>query len=133
MNLGRRNKVKAEGGMSSMTDLVFLLLIFFIIISTQTNDHLPVDLPSNDSSVPSPTQAPLEIGVGENSLYFFDGNSPEDYTFEEVVPILESKMSSEVEKNLKITGDKMANYEAIFNIIALSKQKGWKPVLTYKK
>jgi biopolymer transport protein ExbD len=133
MNLGRRNKVKAEGGMSSMTDLVFLLLIFFIIISTQTNDHLPVDLPSNENSQTSPTPAPLEIGVGENSLYFFDGNSPEDYTFEEVVPILESKMSSEVEKNLKITGDKMANYEAIFNIIALSKQKGWKPVLTYKK
>ena len=133
MNLGRRNKVKAEGGMSSMTDLVFLLLIFFIIISTQTNDHLPVDLPSNNSSEPSPTQAPMEIGVGENSLYFFDASSPENYTFEEVVPILESKMSKEVEKNLKITGDKMANYEAIFNIIALSKQRGWKPVLTYKK
>ena len=29
-----RNKIKMEGGMSSMTDLVFLLLIFFIIIST---------------------------------------------------------------------------------------------------
>ncbi|MEO9534385.1 MAG: biopolymer transporter ExbD [Crocinitomicaceae bacterium] len=133
MNLGRRNKVKAEGGMSSMTDLVFLLLIFFIIISTQTNDHLPVDLPSNENSQTSPTPAPMEIGVGENSLYFFDANNPENYTFDEVVPILDSKMSKEVEKNLKITGDKMSNYEAIFNIIALSKQRGWKPVLTYKK
>ncbi|MCH1614050.1 MAG: biopolymer transporter ExbD, partial [Flavobacteriales bacterium] len=31
------NKIKLEGGMSSMTDLVFLLLIFFIIISTMVN------------------------------------------------------------------------------------------------
>jgi len=133
MNLGRRNKVKAEGGMSSMTDLVFLLLIFFIIISTQTNDHLPVDLPQNSEIPPSIKQAPMEVGVSENSLYFFDANNPENYTFEEVIPILDSKMANEAEKNLKITGDKSSNYEAIFNIIALAKQRGWKPVLTYSK
>jgi biopolymer transport protein ExbD len=133
MNLGRRNKVKAEGGMSSMTDLVFLLLIFFIIISTQTNDVLPVDLPKNSEGEPNPTTAVIELGVTENSLYFFDPNSPENYTFEEVVPILDGKMAEVAEKNLKITGDKSANYEAIFNIIAVAKQREWKPVLSYNK
>ena len=133
MDLGRRNKVKAEGGMSSMTDLVFLLLIFFIIISTQTNDLLPVDVPKNTNSQSSTKTATVEIGITENSLYFFDKNNPENYTFEEVIPILDSKMSEEAEKNLKISGDKTANYEAIFNIIALSKQRGWNPVLSYKK
>ena len=34
MNLGQRNQVQAGGNMSSMTDLVFLLLIFFVILST---------------------------------------------------------------------------------------------------
>jgi biopolymer transport protein ExbD len=133
MNLGRRNKVKAEGGMSSMTDLVFLLLIFFIIISTQTNDVLPVDLPKNSEGDPSPTSAIVELGVTENSLYFFDANNPENYTFEQVIPILDSKMSKVAEKNLKITGDKSANYDAIFNIIALAKQREWKPVLAYNR
>ena len=34
MNFRSENKIKMEGGMSTMTDLVFLLLIFFIVIST---------------------------------------------------------------------------------------------------
>ena len=32
MNLGQRNKVSLTGNMSSMTDLVFLLLIFLSLI-----------------------------------------------------------------------------------------------------
>jgi biopolymer transport protein ExbD len=34
MNLRGRNKVSAEFNMSSMTDIVFLLLIFFMLTST---------------------------------------------------------------------------------------------------
>jgi biopolymer transport protein ExbD len=132
MDLGRRNKVKAEGGMSSMTDLVFLLLIFFIIMSTMSRNTLPVDLPSNSESSPSKEDGPVEIGISENSLYFFDAENPENYTFEEVIPILDGKMEQETKKNLKISGDKTANYEAVFNIIALAKSRDWKPVLTFE-
>lgn len=131
MNLGRRNKVKAEGGMSSMTDLVFLMMIFFIIMSTLSNNNLPVDLPKSESTSTSPTKATVEVGISQNSLYFFDANNPENYTFEEMKPILISKMEKEPLKNLKITGDKIANYEAVFMVIALAKQQDWKPVLTF--
>lgn len=132
MNLGRRNKVKAEGGMSSMTDLVFLMMIFFIIMSTLSNNNLPVDLPENSNASTSPTDAIVEVGIAENSLYFFNAENPENYTFDEVIPILDAKMDQEVVKNLKITGDKVANYEAVFKIIALAKSREWKPVLTFK-
>lgn len=133
MNLGRRNKVKVEGGMSSMTDLVFLLLIFFIIISTQANNVLPVDLPKNTNATTSPKQGKVEIGVKENSMYFFDDPTTENYTFEEATQILDAKMSEQAEKTIKISGDKVANYEAVFRIIALAKQREWKPVLSYDK
>ena len=131
MNLGRRNKVKVEASMASMTDLVFLMLIFFIIMSTMSRNTLPVDLPSNENSSSSSKDG-MEIGVSENNTYFFDANAPENYTFEEVVPILDEKMKTSVDGALKISGDKTANYETIFNIIALAKQRGWKPVLSYK-
>lgn len=133
MNLGRRNRVKAEGGMSSMTDLVFLLMIFFIIMSTMSNNTLPVDLPQNSESPVSSENPPLEIGITENSLYFFNADKPENYSFEEVIPILDAKMEKETDKSLRISGSKTANYEAVFNIIALAKQREWKPVLTYNR
>jgi biopolymer transport protein ExbD len=51
MNFSSRNKIKVEGGMASMTDLVFLLLIFFIIMSLMANNQTPIDLPKPDESL----------------------------------------------------------------------------------
>ncbi len=46
MNLRGSNRIDAGFSLSSMTDLVFLLLIFFVIISTMVSPStLPVDLP----------------------------------------------------------------------------------------
>lgn len=131
MNLGRRNKVKVEASMASMTDLIFLMLIFFIIMSTMSNSTLPVDLPSNENPIPSAENPVVQIGVAEDSKYFFE-NDPRHYEFAEVVPMLEKMMEKSVDKGLKISGDRTADYEAIFSIIALAKQRGWKPVLSYK-
>jgi biopolymer transport protein ExbD len=130
MRLERRNRVRAEGGMSSMTDLVFLLLIFFIIMSTMTRKGLPVDLPKSDGT--TATESILDVGVTESNEYFVGEDKSVTYTFEEVKPILMSKMEESGEENIKIHGDKNADYEFVFNLIALSKQKGWKPVLVYE-
>jgi biopolymer transport protein ExbD len=45
MDFGRRNKVSAEANMSSISDLVFLLLIFFIVMSTMAVNGEMVNLP----------------------------------------------------------------------------------------
>lgn len=45
MAFAQRNKIRPEGSMSSMTDLVFLLLIFFIILSTKVVNGEEVNLP----------------------------------------------------------------------------------------
>lgn len=131
MNLGRRNKVKVEASMASMTDLIFLMMIFFIIMSTMSNKTLPVDLPSNDYTDPSSKTGVVEVGITGDNKYFFTEDAPENYTMEEMIPILEQKMADSGQDGLKISGDKTANYESIFLVIALAKQKGWKPVLSY--
>ncbi|MCU0368073.1 MAG: biopolymer transporter ExbD [Cyclobacteriaceae bacterium] len=51
MNLQSRNKVDAAFSMASMTDLIFLLLIFFMLTSSfVTPSGLPVSLPSSVAS-----------------------------------------------------------------------------------
>ena len=51
MNLQTRNKVDASFSMASMTDLIFLLLIFFMLTSSfVTPSGLPVNLPSSTAS-----------------------------------------------------------------------------------
>jgi biopolymer transport protein ExbD len=51
MGLQTKNKVDAAFSMSSMTDIIFLLLIFFMLTSSFiTPSGLPVNLPSSESS-----------------------------------------------------------------------------------
>ena len=51
MNLKSKNKIEAAFSMSSMTDVIFLLLIFFMLTSTFiTPSGLPVNLPTSKSS-----------------------------------------------------------------------------------
>lgn len=51
MNLSSKNKVNPEFSMASMTDLIFLLLIFFMLTSSfVTPSGLPVNLPTSKES-----------------------------------------------------------------------------------
>lgn len=51
MNLKSKHKVQANFSMSSMTDVIFLLLIFFMLTSSFiTPSGLPINLPSSKSS-----------------------------------------------------------------------------------
>ncbi|MCU0417280.1 MAG: biopolymer transporter ExbD [Cytophagaceae bacterium] len=73
MQLKRRNKITTEFNMSSMTDLVFLLLIFFLLTSTfVTPSALPVSLPSTDKEV---NTKPTEIAITiSKDLRYLVGN-----------------------------------------------------------
>ncbi len=51
MGLQTKNKVDTSFSMSSMTDIIFLLLIFFMLTSSFiTPSGLPVNLPSSEAS-----------------------------------------------------------------------------------
>jgi len=51
MDLNTKHKVQAAFSMSSMTDIIFLLLIFFMLTASfVTPSGLPVNLPSSKSS-----------------------------------------------------------------------------------
>ena len=55
----KRNKVSAEFSMSSLTDIIFLLLIFFMLTSQAV--QINVDLPQSDSKVVAPTDLAVQI------------------------------------------------------------------------
>ena len=60
MPLKRSSKVSAEFNMSSLTDIIFLLLIFFMLTSNFVQIH-PFDLPESDSQTVAPTNIVVEL------------------------------------------------------------------------
>ena len=102
MDLRSNNKIKVEGGMASMTDLVFLLLIFFIIMSLMSNNTMTVDVPKDSADLPQETD-PLQVTVvitEENGYVLTPGgdvNSPRA-NFEDIVPELDALMAERGEQ-----------------------------------
>ncbi len=137
MKLRTANKVKSEAGMASMTDLVFLLLVFFIIMSTLSEPQTPLDLPEAQDGVPlSQTPRPeISVGVNPDNTYFvYSGSSSfEDMSYEEARDVLLAEMATTDDKKLKIAGDKEASYEAVFKLISLCQAENWSPLLAYDK
>jgi biopolymer transport protein ExbD len=136
MNLGSRNKIKIEGGMSSMTDLVFLLLIFFIIMSLMSNNNTPIDLPEAKEEIPtSPDPVDAAVIITEDNKYVVmpGGDLDQPMEFEEIKELASAAVSNSGKMKLKIAGHKNASYEAVFNVLALAQANSWDPVLAYNK
>lgn len=71
MNLRGRNKVSAEFNMSSMTDIVFLLLIFFMLTSTMvTTNALDLVLPKAKGKTDSNKN--IAININKELEFFID-------------------------------------------------------------
>lgn len=135
MSLGSRNKIKVEGGMASMTDLVFLLLIFFIIMALMSNSTTKVDVPKN-SDLPAeidPTEP--RVVITEDNLYvvFPGGDMEAPRSFEDIQGEANAVVDASGKTKLKIEGHRNADYEAVFKVLAMAQINGWDPVLAYEK
>ena len=121
------NKIKIEGGMSSMTDLVFLLLIFFIIISTFVNTSHQIQLPDG-SGDPSLT-SPVKVYVNAENQFFINSNEE---------PIQVSSVEREImnligeNKAIELLADKEAHRASAYEIIRIAKQNALKVVIKTK-
>ncbi|WP_299553881.1 biopolymer transporter ExbD [Seonamhaeicola sp.] len=71
MNFRGRNKVTPEFSMSSMTDIVFLLLIFFMIASTLVSAEA-IDLLLPKSSSKTTQVKNISVSVNKKHQYFVD-------------------------------------------------------------
>lgn len=71
MNLRGRNKVSAEFSMSSMTDIVFLLLVFFLLTSPAiTPDALDLILPKAKGKTTH--QQNVSLSVTKKGAYYIN-------------------------------------------------------------
>ncbi|MCH1609129.1 MAG: biopolymer transporter ExbD [Flavobacteriaceae bacterium] len=72
MNLKGRNKITPEFSMSSMTDIVFLLLIFFMIASTLAKNLDTIDVKLPRAKGKTENRSSVSITINNRSQFFID-------------------------------------------------------------
>ena len=130
MALRRRRKINAEFSMASMTDMIFLLLIFFMITSTfVVPNAIKVILPQ---SAQQTSAKPLTRVIIDDRLNYYVayGNAKEKRVgFEEITPFLQESYSKDPEMYVALYADETIPYAEVVKILDLANQNNFKMIL----
>ena len=92
MNIRKRRAFHDEDAMSAMNDIMFFLLLFFLIIATMSNANIiKILLPKSDTTSKMARQ-PLTLTVTEELKYYVNSN-------EVPASMLEGALADAVERN----------------------------------
>ena len=130
MALKRRNKVNAAFSMSSMTDIVFLLLIFFMVTSTLVAPNaLKLLLPqSNNQTAAKPITT---ISITKNLQYYInDDGALKRVSFPEIEPFLQNKYGAGNDDiYISLHADKTVPIEEVVKIMNMARRNKYKMIL----
>ncbi len=126
MDLRSRNKINTGFSQSGMTDLVFLLLIFFIIISTLVSPYaLPVDLP--ESSNKTKQKPVVSVTIEPDLTHYVNSRQVDPANIES---ILRQKLGQEgTEQSIVLHVDKTVPTGTMVTLLDIAKRNKWKIVL----
>jgi len=130
MALQTKRKVELLANSSSMTDLVFLLLIFFILLSLYANtQQMQVDLPTTQETQSMKiTQPKVTISIDKSSQYFINKQMVSSAQLEtELLKILQSGNS---EQQVVLVVDKSVPTQETVNALSIVKKHKWKVALS---
>ena len=113
MAIRSRNKVEPSFNSSSMSDLVFLLLIFFMLTSTLVAPNaIKLMLPSSNSK----TMAKQTVTVYVNDQYqYFVDETPADEA--QLTDLINAKIGSDSQATVVLRSDKSVPVQYVVNVI----------------
>ena len=122
MALKRRNKVEAGFSMSSMTDIIFLLLLFFVMASTMSSPNdIKINLPQSRANT-STRAVVAKVSIdGEGNYFVARGNARP----ERVQPEL-------LENYIALHADQDIAYKEVVRVLDIANQHKLKLVIATK-
>lgn len=132
MAIKRHTKVLSDIGMSSMTDLVFLLLIFFLITSTLVNPNaLKLLLPKSTGQVSAKASVSVSIkDWHQDDLYTYHINGDEDpLPFDQVEDALIELLQTEEDPTFSIYADESVPVKEVVAVMNIAKRNHYKVIL----
>ena len=128
MNIRGRNKVTPEFNMSSMTDIGFLLLIFFMIASTLVSAEA-IDLLLPNSTSKTTQTKNVSVSVNKKLQYFVDLKQVSKNRLEDEVL---AKIGSSSSPTITIRSDQDVDLKHVVYIMDIANRNKIKSTLAVK-
>lgn len=128
MNIRGRNKVSPEFNMSSMTDIVFLLLIFFMLTSTLvTTNALDLVLPKAKGKTDS--NKSISVSINKDLQFFIDKKMVEEANLEQE---LLNALGAQENKAIVLRAEEGVPIEKAVSVLDLANRNQIKVVLAVR-
>ncbi|SDS03849.1 ExbD/TolR family protein [Christiangramia echinicola] len=128
MNLRGRNKISPEFSMSSMTDVVFLLLIFFMLTSPViTPEALDLILPKAKGKTTSKTT--LSVSITKDLQVYINSERISNSALEST---LKSRLAGEENPTIILRAEEGVPIEKAVNVMDIANRNSYKIVLAVK-
>ncbi|MDA0317323.1 MAG: biopolymer transporter ExbD [Bacteroidetes bacterium] len=128
MNIRGRHKVTPEFNMSSMTDIVFLLLIFFMLASTLvTTNAIDILLPK--ASGKTENKKSVAVSIKKDLTYFIDQKQVKTNQLEaNLIKILQQEKTP----TIVLRAEKSVPVENVVKVMDIANRNKFKVILAVK-
>lgn len=132
MAIKRRSKVDPSFSMSSMTDIVFLLLIFFLVTSTLVNPNaLKLLLPKSTNQISSKPTVSISIRhyIQSNTFSYHINGKNTPIQMSDIERVVQQELIDSEDPTVSLHVDKTVPMEQVVNIMNIAKRNQYRIIL----
>ena len=126
MNLKGRNKITPEFSMSSMTDIVFLLLIFFMIASTLAKQLNTIDIKLPEAKGKTENRSTVNVSINNKSHFYVNSKR---VSRSKVRNELLNELNQSNAKSIVLRAEQKVPIDEVVYVMDLANKNGIKVVL----
>lgn len=129
MTLRKKSKISKDFNMSSMTDIIFLLLIFFVLTSSVVREPvMKILLPKGVKS--NVVTQIIKVYVSEDHQYMIEDKNT---TIVNLPSDLQRELNNNPGATVSVHGDKRVEYEKVMELVKIADGLGAKVVLALER
>lgn len=130
MDFKTRNKITPNFNMSSMTDVVFLLLIFFMIASTLAKNLNTIDVKLPQAKGKSENRENITVSIDSKNRFYIDGQFVRKKNIKDE---LITKLSKSNKRVIILRSDSRVPIKEIVYLMDIANKNSIKVVLAVKE
>ncbi len=122
MTIRKRKAIRSELNMTPLIDIVFLLLVFFMLTSHFVEDKaMDIELPQSETSVAIDDAKRITVTIDKESVIYFCGMRTDKQVLSQQ---LKKRFSNQPKKEVYIQGDKTTDLQLLLEIMDIAKKSG---------
>lgn len=125
MQFRRKTQEPLDVNITPLIDVVFLLLIFFMVTTTfQKDAELSINLPQASATETADKTKPIEISINQNGRYYINGKELTNGRAQTIQNALQEASLGQKDRALVIRGDAKANYQNVITVMDVASKLG---------